>query len=122
MLRDGVLMRLWCDRHRPSDIPTKQIVVPVSLRQLIYVAHDEVTSAHLGVNKSFFRPGINSDVRKYNCASCVICHRLSKSGERVRAPLINLPVIDEVWRKIAVDVVGPLERCEVTGCRFLVTI
>ena len=33
VLSDGVLMRLWCDRHRPSDLPIKQIVVPVSLRQ-----------------------------------------------------------------------------------------
>jgi len=72
VLRDGVLMRLWFDRHRPSDIPIKQIVVPVSLRQqLISVAHDELTSAHLGVKKSLDRlqrhfcwPGINSDVRK----------------------------------------------------------
>ena len=151
VLRDGVLMRLWCDRHsasdwcalqealykctdtiqynRPSDMPIKQIVVPLSLRQqLISVAHDELPSAHLGVKKTldrlqrhFFWPGINSDVRKY-CASCVICQRLAKSGEHVRVPLINLLVIDEVWRKIAVDVVGPLECCKVTGCRFLVTI
>ena len=123
VLRDGVLMRLWCDRHRPSDMPIKQLVVPVSLRQqLIYVAHEELPSAHLGVNKTldrlqrhFFWQGINSDVRKY-CASCVIYQRLAKSGERVRAPLINLPVIDEVWKQISVDVVGPLERCKVTGC------
>src|SRR6218665_780869 len=66
VLRDGELMRLWCDRHRPSDLPIKQIVVPVSLRQqLISVAHDELPSAHLGVKKSldrlhrnFFWPGI----------------------------------------------------------------
>jgi len=89
-LRDGVLMRLWCDRHRPSDMPIKQLVVPVSLRQqLISVAHEELPSAHLGVKKTldrlqrhFFWQGINSDVRKY-CASCVIYQRLAKSGERV---------------------------------------
>src|SRR6218665_3713181 len=87
VLSDGVLMRLWCDRHRPSDIPIKQIVVPVFLRQqLISLAHDELPSAQLGVKKSldrlqrhFFWPGINSDVRKY-CASCVIYQRLAKSG------------------------------------------
>src|SRR6218665_953074 len=28
VLRDGVLMRLWCDRHRPSDLPIKQIGFP----------------------------------------------------------------------------------------------
>lgn len=60
-------------------------------------------------------------MRKY-CASCIKCQRLSKSGEKVKAPLINLPFIDEVWSRIAVDVVGPLERYKVSGCKFLVTI
>ena len=74
---------------------------------------------HFSFTAIFLLAWNKSDVRKY-CASGVICQRLSNSGERVRAPLINLPVIDEVWRRIGVDVVGPLERCKVTGCRFLV--
>src|SRR6218665_3666158 len=36
VLRDWVLMRLWCDRHRPSDIPIKQIVVPVSYSDISF--------------------------------------------------------------------------------------
>ena len=46
-------------------------------------------------------------MKKY-VRSCEICQRLAKCGERVKAPLINLPLIDEPWPRVAIDVVGPL--------------
>ena len=53
VLCNGVLMRTLCDKHWPSDVPIKQIVVPISLLQkLICVAHDELISANLGVKKT----------------------------------------------------------------------
>lgn len=51
-----------------------------------------------------------------------MCQRLSKIGERVKAPLISIPLIDELWRRIAIDVVGPIQKCKVSSYRFLVTI
>src|SRR6218665_380067 len=36
--------------------------------------------------------------------------------------LINLPVINNVFSKIAVDIVGPLTPCTVSGNRFILTV
>lgn len=47
---------------------------------------------------------------------------MSTCGERVKAPLINLPFYP--WSRVAIDVVGPLNDCKdkVPGSRILVTI
>lgn len=84
------------------DTSIKNILVRKSLRQqLTSVAHDDITSAHLELRKTldrlqrwFYWHAINSGVKRY-CRSCVIFQRLSKSGERMKALLINLPLIDE---------------------------
>jgi len=36
--------------------------------------------------------------------------------------VINLPLIDEPWSHVAIDIVGPLDECKVSGNRFLVTM
>ena len=43
-------------------------------------------------------------------------------GTKARAPLINLPVIEKPFSRIAIDIVGPLETCDKTGNRFILTI
>ena len=71
-------------------------------------------AGHLGrehtakrILKRFFWPGVFQDVKKY-CESCDACQRVAKKREKV--PLIPMPVIDEPFRRIAMDVVGPLPR------------
>jgi len=49
-LHEGTLVRTWCNKMQPPDTSIMQIVVPTSLRQqLISVAHDQISSGHLGV-------------------------------------------------------------------------
>lgn len=125
----GVLVRYWCDRAIPQGLGITQVVVPVQLRQkVLRVAHDIPAAGHLGTQKTldrlrrhFWWPLVNSDVREY-CRTCDICQRLGKGAVKGRAPLINLPVVTEVFARLAIDVVGPLSVCERTRNRFILTV
>ena len=67
----------------------------------------------------FYWPGLYRDVRDY-CRSCHQCQKSSPCGTR-RAPLIPLPIIDVSFRRVAMDIVGPLPRSS-TGKRFILVI
>ena len=113
----------------PEGFGRTQVLVPISLRsKIIRVAHDVPSSGHLGTQKTldrvlrhFYWPGIFKYVREY-CRTCDVCQRLGKGATKARAPLINLPVIDKPWSRIALDIVGPLDICDKSGNRFILTI
>src|SRR6218665_3392937 len=74
----------------------------------------------------FKRPRIGyvaifSDVRDY-IQNCSTYQRVDKSGHHFRAPLINLPVINKIFSRIAIDIVGPFQRCVKSENRFLLTV
>ena len=127
-LRNDVLIRCGKDRISPSGLETSQIVVPRQLHhKLLRVSHDIPTAGHLGVRKTydrlarhFFWVGMHKDVALY-CRTCNVCQRLGKADKHQRAPLINLPVIGNIFSKIAVDIVGPLKKCK-SGNRFILTV
>ena len=59
------------------------------------------------------------DIRKW-IKSCATCQKWN--SKRIhRAPLQPLPVVSEPWSKIAVDVVGPLNRTK-AGHRYILTV
>lgn len=68
-------------------------------------------AGHLGkkttdrILKRFYWPGIFHD----RAESCERCQKAAKQGT-ARAKLIPLPIIDEPFHRIAMDMVGPLER------------
>lgn len=99
----------WGDDH-------SQIVVPTLFRkELIKLAHGSHLGAHLGSKKTttkilrnFFWKGLNKKVQQF-CRSCEECQR--GVGRKVaKAPLHPLPVVDEPFKKVAIDIVGPLPR------------
>jgi len=102
--------------------------VPQLLRaKLLHIAHDLPTSGHLGIKKTydrlarhFFWLGMRSSVVQY-CRTCETCQRLGKLNMQHRAPLINLPVIGDIFSRIAIDIVGPLKPCA-SGSRFILTV
>ena len=83
-----VLMRTWCEKYRPADVPITQIVFPISLRQKLRayrVSARSVAFCSSGcaenlhrLQKYFYWPAINSDVRKY-WASCVVSSKESET-------------------------------------------
>jgi hypothetical protein len=130
-LERGLLLRKWRDKTVPTVDGTEcfQIVVPKTLRcELLYLAHDIPTAAHLGIAKTkarleqhFYWPTLVQDVKQY-VRTCDVCQRLGKGGKPAPACLRNLPVISEPFKRIAIDIVGPLPKCSETNNRFILTV
>ena len=55
-----------------------------------------------------------------HCCSCLECQKSSPRGNN-KAPLVPLPVIDVPFKRIAMDIVGPLPRSS-SGNRFILVI
>ena len=54
------------------------------------------------------------------CRSCQVCQKFSKQ-KVVKAPLIPLPVVTEPFRRVAMDIVGPLPRTKL-GNRYILVM
>uniref|UniRef100_A0A3Q1EX45 Gypsy retrotransposon integrase-like protein 1 n=2 Tax=Acanthochromis polyacanthus TaxID=80966 RepID=A0A3Q1EX45_9TELE len=95
----------------------KRLVIPATCRQLImHLAHTFPWAGHLGRHKTFLRisarffwPGMYTDVQTY-CSTCPECQLTSCPRKSDRALLQPLPIISEPFRRIAMDIVGPLPR------------
>ena len=86
-----------------------------SRRKLVLdMAHE--CMGHMGYRKvetlksNLIWPFSSKEVRQH-CASCQICHKAYKVG-RHRMLMINRPVITEILEKNAIDILGPLPKCE----------
>ena len=110
------------------DMELIQIVVPECLREtLLIAAHPSNLSAHLGRYKTFNRlikhfywNKIRTDV-SYFCNTCHVCQMLGKANIPPNAPLIKVAIEGEPFRKILVDLCGPLPACNETNNRFIFT-
>ena len=129
VLRNDVLHRLSRPITASSHEILDQIVVPCSLREkVISLAHENMMSGHLGVNKTFkkvsnyfYWPSMRREVKKY-VNSCHECQMTGKPNKPVpKAPLINIPIVSEPFSEIVIDMVGPLPKSK-RGNSFILTI
>jgi hypothetical protein len=79
------------------------------------LAHETLMAGHLGVKKTtdrvtseFYWPGIQADIKRF-CKSCDICQQTIPKGRIAPVPLGRMPLITEPFKRVAVDIVGPLE-------------
>nr|XP_006012602.1 PREDICTED: uncharacterized protein LOC102366250 [Latimeria chalumnae] len=94
----------------------EQLLIPQTHKQpVLELAHKHLFGGHLGIEKildrilrCFYWPGIYEEVRRY-CTSCPEC-QLTGPQPHFKAPLIPLPIIDIPFKRIAMDLVGPLEK------------
>lgn len=106
----------------------KQLVVPTQFRAKVMELGRSIPMAgHLGREKTlariqqrFFWPGITQEVAEF-CSSCPECQVTVGIRVSDRAPLCPLPVIDEPFSRIAMDIVGPLLPSS-SGNRFILVI
>lgn len=131
--RGGLLYRKWASRkmwegsHLDGKGEIHQLVVPKVAREgLLRLAHDIPLAGHLGSEKTkdrllrnYYWPGIFRDVARY-CASCTECQKTAKRQSKNKAELIPMPVIEEPFRRIAMDMVGPLPRSKAGNRHVLV--
>uniref|UniRef100_A0A8C5P611 Gypsy retrotransposon integrase-like protein 1 n=1 Tax=Leptobrachium leishanense TaxID=445787 RepID=A0A8C5P611_9ANUR len=127
---DGLLYRYTVrEGAKKKQIPQKQLVVPQGPRQeLLRLAHDIPLAGHLGQSKTrhrlaraFYWPRLSNDTRDY-CRTCPVCQRAGKAGDHPKAPLRPMPIIQEPFSRVAVDIVGPLPRPSATGKRYILTV
>ncbi len=111
---------------RTSDV--MRLMVPSCCRPLVlHLAHTVPWSGHLGQQKTYARissrfywPTLYTDVQTH-CNTCAICQKTGAVSQRGRAPLQPLPVISAPFRRIAMDIVGPLEKSS-AGHRYILVV
>ena len=116
-VEDGLLYRNW---RRKDDVcavnEQRQLVLPRSCRTaILQMAHEIPLAGHLGRDKTlnrvlqrFYWPGCFEDVESF-CSSCAECQKTVRPT-RQRVPLVSIPPVGEPFRRLAMDLVGPLER------------
>ena len=89
------------------------------------LAHESLMAGHLGIRKTidrvvaeFFWPGVCGDVTQF-CKSCNICQRTVQKGRVAKVPLRRLPLIDTPFKRVAVDIVGPIEPPSNNRSRYI---
>lgn len=123
LFRDGLLYRQLNTDHRSYE----QLVLPTQCRQTVLrLAHNIPMAGHLGRKKTtdrilqrFYWPGLFRDVKNY-CRTCAECQKTAPKGVS-KAPMIPLPIIEVPFKRIAMDIVGPLPRSS-SGKRFILVI
>ena len=127
--KNGILFREYRSPVIDHGKTFNQLVVPQPYRsQVLRLAHDSALAGHLKTRKTtdriltqFFWPGLQTDVRRY-CASCDACQRTTAKGEIGKVPLVTPPLIDTCFRRVAVDLIGPLHPITDRGNRYILTI
>lgn len=124
----GLIYRRWIPPGRDGeDMAVDQLVLPVQCRKsVLKVAHEIPFAGHMGRKKTaerilqrFYWPSLFRDVKEF-CEACGECQKTAP-GRKIRAPLIPLPVIDEPFHLIAMDIVGPLPRSH-AGSKYILVI
>ena len=125
----GVLYCLYKHPYVNGVKPLKQVMVPEKLRRpIMEVAHGSIMSGHMGMKKTtdkiqsaFYWPGIQGDVTRF-CKSCDVCQKTVSKGSVLKVPLEKMPLIDKPFKRVAIDLVGPISRPSEEGHRYILTL
>ena len=126
---NGLLFRSFTSPSLENGRTFTQLVLPKKLHpKVLKLAHDSTMSGHLGIKKTtdrvlanFYWPGVQGDIRRY-CVSCDICQRTVPKGRVSKVPLGRMPLIDTPFRRVAVDLVGPIYPSTDPGNRYILTL
>ena len=126
--RKGILYRITKKINMEKE-ELKQILVPKDLRKKVMeVAHDAMLAGRMGVKKTedriltnFYWPGIHQDVVSF-CRSCDVCQRTVSKGRVAKVPLGKMPLMDLPFKRVAVDLIGPIMPASDKGHRYVLTL
>ena len=118
--KNGLLYRRWQPRQQTAE-PVEQLVLPQACRKpVLELAHTIPLAGHMGRDKTarrvqqrFYWPTLFKDVADY-------CQKTDTQGQR-RVPLVPLPIVQEPFERIAMDIVGPLTRSR-KGNRYILVV
>ena len=125
-VKDGVLYRFYKNTQGKT---LKQVMVLEPLwERVIDVVHSSIMGAHMGVQKTmdkitsnFYWPGIHGDVTRF-CRSCDICQRTIQKGKVPKVPLELMPLIDTPFKRVVVDLIGPIHLPSEQGHRYILAL
>ena len=123
VLKKDLLYRQFSSKDKKQDY--LQLIVPKGLRNTVMkIGHETAMAGHMGTKRTldrltmtFYWPGINSDVRLF-CRSCDQCQKTEPLSRTRKVPLGRMPIISEPFRRIAVDLVGPITLASDAGYRY----
>ena len=85
-------------------------------------------SGHQGVNRTqervsanFWWPGISGDITRY-CHFCDVCQRTVAKERVPKVPLGKVAIIDTPFKRIGMDLVGPISPPTSKGHRYILTV
>ena len=126
-MKNGIVYTVYYDMAR-GGATTRQVVLPESLRKYVMsISHDTITGGHRNrktrekITCSFYWPGIDGDVARY-CHSCDVCQKTVIKGTVPNAPLQNVPAVDVPFKRVAVDLMGPIDPPSEAGHRYILML
>lgn len=127
--KNGLLYRKFMSAKVQNGKEFTQLVVPAKFRQTVLkLAHESILAGHMSAARTlsrvlseFYWPGIQSDTKRY-CRSCDICQRTVPKGRIPKIPLGKMPLIDQPFKRVAVDIIGPLSPVTSHGNRYILTL
>ena len=125
LMEDGLLYRV-AERDRTGEC-IRQLVLSQMYREMaLRTAHSVPMAGHLGrkkmtnrLLKRFFWPGIYVDVQEL-CQTCPGCQRVARHHKH-KAPLMPLPVVNQPFERVGMDLVGPLPQTK-AGFHYVPTM
>lgn len=120
---------LYKVRRDVNGQESKHLALPTRLRpQVIRLAHEGIMSGHQGIRRTldrvaqqFWWKGMDGDVTRF-CRSCDICQRTIAKGRISKVPLGKVPIIETPFKRVAVDIIGPICPATSRGNRFALTL
>ena len=73
------------------------------------------------IQSAFCWPGIQGDVTRY-CKSCDVCQKTVNKGCVPKVPLEKMQLIDKPFKRVAIDLVGPIGPPSEDGHRYILTL
>ena len=127
--KNGLLYRKFKSSKVQNGKEFTQLVVPVKFRDTVLkLAHESIFAGHMSTARTvsrilseFYWPGVQSAIKHY-FRSCDICQRTVPKGRIPKVPLGKMPLIDEPFKRVAVDIIGPLSPTTTRGNRYIFTL
>ena len=123
--KDKLLHRKW--RNEKKDDVVSQVVIPKRFRdKIVSVAHANPWQGHFSkritkdrVMQVFYWPGLCKDVDDF-VKTCETCQKLGKGERAPKAEMVEVPIVEEPFSRIILDVVGPMPQTR-TGFKYILT-
>ncbi|KAK7110753.1 uncharacterized protein [Littorina saxatilis] len=110
--KNGILYQSTFNRKGEESL---KVILPKSFRsKVLAFGHDHPMAGHQGqrrtaerIRREFWWPCCGVEIRRY-CLSCDACQRSAPKHLTKKVPLGKMPVFETAFRRVAVDIIGPI--------------